>query len=513
MLGRLFLRPSRQLDRLARHAPTAIAPDGTIHEQWGDVAVRIQEPAGVQQTGQTYTADPAPTVVTRKVAGPIEITETVLRAPVMPAGADLLKVLVKNVGTAAAKVRIDLALPETVSVGERIGVGGSAPVLAILDAPQTERAFKPWGHTGGSAALPGWASPQPPCDPAFANIRAGMGGVPIEYRFATPDGKGRTVLLGFCESFWATPGRPLNIDVEGAPAMRFEPITAWGRHVPGCLKFAAADGDTDGYIRVTVNPVPGAPDVNPILNAIWVFQADVDAEQVKLGALNDRAEHYVDVGGERDQCIFENGPLSVEWEAEPGAEKMLLFALAAPDSTVPTPGQTSWTPESMESAAITLWRDWFGAALLAPEHAAKRAELAPVVLSRAQRQGYFVALPKPDLAAYSAAAAAANVAKLDEAGRFMEAERMLRIYWDKGVPEPFAAMAAPADAADQAHVLLALARHAIAARDRQWLAQAMPAMQRLADALETAKASLPADTATLAAQALELAAKAIRAER
>ena len=50
---------------------------------------------------------------------------------------------------------------------------------------------------------------------AHRQIRAGMGGVPITYRFAVQTGEKRYVVLGFCESHWAEAGqRPLVINVE-----------------------------------------------------------------------------------------------------------------------------------------------------------------------------------------------------------------------------------------------------------------------------------------------------------
>jgi len=221
------------------------------------------------------------------------------------------------------------------------------------------REEKEWGHTGGSAALPGWARPNRECDPAFKNISAGMGGVPIVYRFAVPPGAERTVVLGLCESHWDAPGqRPLVLQVEGAPKTDIDPIGAWGQHVPACLSFSAKDADEDGRVEIVVAPHPDASDKNTILNAIWVFPPDVsvDTDKVLSGAMTAAAERYVDVGGENDQCLYKGGVLTYDLTIQPKGRLEMTFLLETPaGGGVPNPGTMAWTAATLRKAAEDVW--------------------------------------------------------------------------------------------------------------------------------------------------------------
>ena len=81
--------------------------------------------------------------------------------------------------------------------------------------------LREWGYSDEATSLAGWAKPAVACDPAFRNIRAGLGGVPIRYRFSVPSGTAAQIVLGFCESHWAEAGqRPLDCRVEGASPKR-----------------------------------------------------------------------------------------------------------------------------------------------------------------------------------------------------------------------------------------------------------------------------------------------------
>jgi len=210
--------------------------------------------------------------------------------------------------------------------------------------------------------MPGWAAPQGDCDASFKNIRAGMGGVPIVYHFTVPKGEQRTLVLGFCESFHATPGkRPLMIDVEGTAKQELDPLTKWGRHIPGCLHFDATDTNQDGHIDITVGPHPRAEDQNPILNVIWVFPAGLplDDKDLIAGKLNRKAEYFVDVGGQQDQALYEQGPFEYVLRLEPGASQEWLFLLSSPGGgPVPNPETMSWTAENLLKAAEEVAKSW-----------------------------------------------------------------------------------------------------------------------------------------------------------
>lgn len=341
--------------------PTKVDAEGVIHEEWGAVALRLRLPQGAKQTGQHYAQEPVPTATTTVSAGPVTLAQTVYRAPIWPRGVDVLTAQLENTAPEPIEVCLDVILPEEVSLGERVGMLGGRAVLGLPRDAQPVRPERSWGCAGGVVPMPGWARPRGECDPAFRNISAGMGGVRISYRFAVPKGAMRTVVLGFCESHWSAAGvRPLEIYVEGTPKAESDPIAAWGRHDPGCLKFDAEDLNKDGRLQIVIAPHPRASDKNTILNVIWVFSPDVfvDTKEVLRGSLTSTAEYYVDVGGEKDQMLYE-GKLSYKLRLEPNGRQSLTFLLASPGAgSVPNPETTTWTPETLRYAAEEVWAGW-----------------------------------------------------------------------------------------------------------------------------------------------------------
>ena len=475
--------------------PTRVGPDGAIYEDWGSVILKIESPPGAQTVSQQYQVAPAPTVVTKTAAGSVTLTETVYRAPLWPLPLDVLSAHLENTGDDDTTVRLKVALPEGTSADDGAGqLGGRSVITLPADIRPERRGQKSWGCTGGVTPLPGWARPSVECDPAFRNISAGMGGVPITYQFSVPPGEARTVVLGFCESHWGIAGRrPVGIDVEGAPKSEIDPVEEWGQHVPGCLLFTARDLDGDGLLRVSIAPHPKASDKNTILNVIWVFELDVPIilDEVKAGALSKKAEYYVDVGGQKDQPFYESGPIVYELKLASGEQRELTFLLACPGGRAGNLAGSAWTPAKMRRAAEDVWRDWFAQSaskdLLAPSAEATRQALAGILLWRFEADGYFAALPEPGkLGAFSHAKAAEMIAALDAEGLYTEARRMLRVYWDKPVPGPFASLAQgedgqwedPAkDPCAHGFALQALTGHALATQDRGWAEEVWPAIE------------------------------------
>jgi len=335
--------------------PSKVDSEGVVHEDWGTVALRIREPAGAKITGQRYEQDPVPTAITTVAVGSVTLTQTAYRAPVWPRGVDVLTAHVRNTADESIAACLDVIVPEQMTVGESVGMLHDRAVLGLPKGATPVREARAWGCTGGVVPMPGWARPKGQCDPAFRNISAGMGGVPIIYRFAVPEGSKRTVVLGFCESHWPSAGiRPLEIYVEGAAKSEIDPIAAWSQHRPGCLRFDAADLDRDGRLQVVVAPHPKASDRNTILNVIWVFSPDVyvDTRDVLHGKMTPQAEYYVDVGGEKDQLLYQLGKLTYKLRLDASGEQELTFFLACPGgSAVPNPETTTWTPESLRRAA------------------------------------------------------------------------------------------------------------------------------------------------------------------
>lgn len=342
--------------------PSEVDANGAITEPWGTLMLAVTEPPGMTVVEQLVEEQPVPMALTIKEAGNIKLEEWAYRAPIWPGGVDVLSATVTNTGDAPVKALLEVQMPESVGVGERVASAGGRPVLALPLGIEPVRKEREWGTTGGSSALPGWAKPDIDCDAAFKNIRAGMGGVPITYKFRVEAGERRKVALGLCESHWSLAGhRPVVLRVEGAPEREIDPLAEWGQHGPGCVVFDALDADKDGRLEITVDPHPAARDKNTILNVIWVFGADlsINESDVLAGKLNAQAEHYVDVGGERDQSLYESGNLRYLLECQPSESRKLLFLLGSPGGgAVPDPATMAWTDASLRKAAEDVWRDW-----------------------------------------------------------------------------------------------------------------------------------------------------------
>jgi hypothetical protein len=276
---------------------------------------------------------------------------------------DVLTVRVEETGGRETPVTLGLVLPENARLGSRVVSVGNRTVLALPgDAPMS-REPRPWGWDDDATSLPGWAKPGVPCDPGFANIRAGLGGVPICYRFRVAPKTAANVVLGICESHWAEPGkRPFICSVEGAPPEEVDPIARWGQHQPGAVHFEGRDENGDGYLEVSALPKLGAPDLNPILNVVWVFPAGpgLKLDQVLAGRMNAAALHYVDAGGQHDQSLYAPGMLQYALTLPPKGNRELHFLAACRNGSLPSPDDTTWTPEKLRRAAAEVWRDWPG---------------------------------------------------------------------------------------------------------------------------------------------------------
>ena len=124
---------------------------------------------------------------------------------------------------------------------------------------------------GGLNGAPGWATPQPPADPALQNVAWGTNR-PILYRVKLPAGEGRRVALGICEPYKGTRGqRVLELRVEGAPTMTVDALKDLERNRPYVYLFDARDLNNDGEIGIEVHASPTGIDPNVILNAFWIF--------------------------------------------------------------------------------------------------------------------------------------------------------------------------------------------------------------------------------------------------
>jgi hypothetical protein len=342
-----------------------MSADGALAEDWGNFRIRLSG-EGIAAPGRvsltpTKLEGIVPAAQAAWNQGPVAATVTAFRAPAFPSGLDVVTVRIAQTADAPARVTLAIDLPPDATVGSRTISLGGRPIIALPAPIETNAPLREWGYADDAVALPGWATPSVPCDPAYRNIRAGMNGVPIHYSFSVERGAAYNVVLGLCESFHESPGRrPVVCQVEGAPQQEVDPIARWGRHKPGALLFEAKDVNGDGRLDITVLPRLGSPDTNPILNVIWIFPAGsgLNLDQVVSGRMNPLALRYVDVGGPGDQSLFAPGKAEYVLELPAKGEKELTFLVAAAGSSAPTPGKSAWTAEALRRAAIEVWRDW-----------------------------------------------------------------------------------------------------------------------------------------------------------
>ena len=344
---------------------THMDDQGRLVEDWGLIAVGVAG-AGLPTTAPTTVQGLKldgliPAAQAQSRYGTVAITLTAFRAPVWPGGLDVLTIRLAETAGQETPVRLSLTLPEAGQIGLKTVTLGGRAVVGLPTGTKASQIMREWGWADDAVALPGWAKPSVDCDPAFQNIRAGVGGVPILYHFKVAPKAKVKALLGFCESFWAQAGqRPLICQVEGAPTQEIDPLDRWGQHRPGAVLFEASDENGDGTLDVCVLPKPGAPDQNPILNAIWLFPANSTPilEQVIAGKLNSNALRYVAVGGSNDQSLYAGGRLEYALTLSANGSQELTFLVACAGSSVPAPDNMAWTSEKLRQAAAAVWRDW-----------------------------------------------------------------------------------------------------------------------------------------------------------
>jgi hypothetical protein len=344
-------------------APSKMDPQGRLLEDWGALDLKISggELADTAEVKAVKLDEVIQAAQSSANYSGVRVTRTAYRAPVWPAGLDVFTLRLVETEGREQSVQVSLALPESARVGSRIVSIGNRAVVALPANARASQTRRDWGYDDDATAMVGWGRPAVECDAAFRNIRAGMGGVPIHYRFKVEPKVALTVVLGFCESHWETSGqRPMTCVVEGASPQPLDCISKWGQHRPGALQFAARDQDGDGELTITVLPAPGAPDQNPILSAIWIFPAGqtVDATQVMRGRLNAQAVHLVDVGGANDQSLHAGGQAEYTIKLLANGTQEMTFLVACAGGSVPMLESTAWTPEKLRKSAAQVWREW-----------------------------------------------------------------------------------------------------------------------------------------------------------
>jgi len=344
-------------------APSSLDAQGRLVEDWGVLEVKLLgvAEAGAVEVKAIKLDDFIPAAQARAQQGGVRVTRTAFRAPAWPSGLDVLTVRLEETEGREQSVQLSLVLPESARVGTRTVSVGSRAVVSLPPDARASQTQREWGWDDDATALAGWGRPAVECDPAFRNIRAGLGGVPIHYRFKVEPKAAFSVVLGFCESHWETSGqRPMICRVEGAPAQELDCNARWGQHQPGALHFAGQDANGDGELAISVLPQPSAPDQNPILSAIWLFPAGQtpDLAQVIAGKLNGQALRQVDVGGPNDQSLYVGGKVEYALKLPANGVQEMTFLVACPGSAVPLPDHATWTPEKLRQAAAQVWREW-----------------------------------------------------------------------------------------------------------------------------------------------------------
>lgn len=345
-------------------SPSHLDAAGRLVEDWGTFGVRLGG-EGIVDAAPAVQAILLDEVVRAAQAiaerGSVRLVCTAYRAPVFPLGVDVYTVRLEEVQNREAHVTLELELPPEAQVGAQAVKVGRRSVLALPQEALADQDLRDWGYCDDATSLKGWGKPQGSCDPAFRNIRAGMGGVPIVYRFRVTPRSQSQVVLGFCESHWAESGkRLLNCRVEGAPPQTVDPVAKWGQHKPGALVFAARDENGDGMLEVAVRPAAGTADRNPILSAVWLFPAGKAPaiEEIVAGKRSASAERYVDVGGDNDQSLFPPGKVEYRVALSPGEVKEYVFLAACTGGDVPVSTGLTWTSQTLRKAARDVWRDW-----------------------------------------------------------------------------------------------------------------------------------------------------------
>ncbi|MBM4088277.1 MAG: hypothetical protein FJ276_02430 [Planctomycetes bacterium] len=344
--------------------PSSVDAAGRLVEDWGTVDIQLSGEGivdGQARLSPIKLDDVIPAAQAVSEHGAVRMTRTVYRAPIFPEGVDVLQVGLSGTGEKSVDVLMTLDISAGVQLGRRTARIGGRTVLVLPSDAAASQQLLDWGYYDESVSLPGWGKPEGKCDPAFTNIRAGMGGVPIVYQFTVAPGSQADVVLGLCESHWAEAGqRPLRCQVEGAAIQTVDPVAKWGQHKPGTLLFRARDANGDGRLEVSVRPAPRAPDRNPILNVIWLFAPGESPPLEKLiaGQCNDLALRYVDVGGQNDQSVFPPGKLEFRVRLEKDGTQELTFLVACTGGSAPVPELSDWDNDSLLRAARDVWRDW-----------------------------------------------------------------------------------------------------------------------------------------------------------
>jgi hypothetical protein len=127
-----------------------------------------------------------------------------------------------------------------------------------------------------------WARPAEGLDPSLAHIALHNAGA-LHYRLQTDQRDIFQVALALCEGWWNEAGQRVQVlRVEGAEPVTVDTVADLGRNKAGAFWFKALDVNGDGAIDIRIDSAIQAGDKNTILNGLWVFKGETEADEESL---------------------------------------------------------------------------------------------------------------------------------------------------------------------------------------------------------------------------------------
>jgi hypothetical protein len=145
----------------------------------------------------------------------------------------------------------------------------------------------------GNSVLANWAKPAGEVDSSLSSIAVHFDGA-LRFR---AEAKSARIALALCEGFWNESGQRMQVlQVEGAEPVKVDTVADIGTNRAAAFWFDGRDTNGDGGIDVTIAAAPEAGDRNTILNGLWAFPSDLEADDAALlaGRLDARASAIMD---------------------------------------------------------------------------------------------------------------------------------------------------------------------------------------------------------------------------
>ncbi|MBX7257665.1 MAG: hypothetical protein K1Y02_14995 [Candidatus Hydrogenedentes bacterium] len=177
-------------------------------------------------------------------------------------------------------------------------VAGNAAQSLAAPTPESVKTSLARGFevAGDHRPRSAWAQPNSDAEPAFKDVYMRMNH-PLRYRFAAQPDRTFWVVFGFCEGALTEEGqRVLDLKIEGRTIETVDTVKKVGKNSPFVVCTEATEANRDGFIDVEVAAAPSAKEINPILNALWVFEKKPDEASVIAGAVTRDAYAYLPCG-------------------------------------------------------------------------------------------------------------------------------------------------------------------------------------------------------------------------